>query len=166
MFFVCKPWQWAFELGHRVKNLCISSQVIKFNTLVAKLIMGWLCAVLLLAYWLKILKRTLQMWLRYVEVLFWSFSAFKKGGGSDKKWLRLRSSTDLQQDDVAPGTPYKCKDVFSLTKFTFWRQWNGCKLWKMWGRMTEKSPELWAWEHFCFVVLTSEFLLWKIRTFS
>lgn len=34
MSLVCKPGQWAFDLGHRVKNLCIWSQVIGLNTLV------------------------------------------------------------------------------------------------------------------------------------
>lgn len=52
--------------------------------LVAILIMGRLCAALMLAYWLIMLQHALQMWPRHAD-LIWCFSAFKKGGGSDRR---------------------------------------------------------------------------------
>lgn len=75
------------NLGTESKTFALWSQIVKFNTSVAKLKMGWLCALLILAYWLIMQKRDLQMWQRYADVLFWcfSFSAFKKGSGSDRR---------------------------------------------------------------------------------
>lgn len=86
VFLVRKPWQWAFAFAHRRQKPCWSlwSRVIEFNTLVAILTMSRLCAALMLAYWLIMLQHALQMRTRHAD-LIWCFSAFKKGGGSDRR---------------------------------------------------------------------------------
>lgn len=88
-------WTWAQSQNP------LHMESIMFNTFVAKLRMGWLCAALMLTYWLIMLKRC-----------DWGMQRFySDADGSDRKWLRQGQYKDLQQHDIARGTPHKCKRI-------------------------------------------------------
>lgn len=102
--------------------------------------------------------------------------------GWTKEWM-LGSSADLQK--VEPGTPYNWKYIFIriqlLKTLKGGNEIVGKEGWKKlvnkhlknvsnnkqgennFTRTHRALDELWPWEHFCFVVLTSAFYLWKIQ---